>query len=367
MTTLEYISLKDITKALKKKQEQFQGSNAKRASLFNFVLYTKKEIRQEYHDELINNLIRKYPCRIIAFSEDKNLKDEPFKTSVNLINPKETGSPFFCEMINFEISDKERHLIPFLLRPNLDPRLPVYVLWGVDPSEDNSLYKEIEKYATRTIFDSETATHMSRFAQCLLDTKEHFSGAFGDLNWARNTPWRRAFAFNYDSEEKFQELHKSKEIFIQYNSLSTKHFHHNKIQPVIFQAWLANKLGWEFETVLGTKEEICIKYLSKFGPVTIDIQPAPPISKIAPGRIVQVEIRGRNSEYTIFKHDISKRPRISITHSTSDHCLMPLYFPLDSLSTDRSIVQEVYRRNTSQNYIDVLKLLSKWKTGLVCT
>lgn len=368
MTKPTFIQPKEIEKALAELRQRSGTLGSNRPSLFNFVIYNKKNNREGYLNEIVDCLIKQYPCRILMITEDEEEKGDVLNTHVSEIKAKSNSStPFICEVINFDVSPSMRDRIPFLIRPNLKRLRPVYVLWGVDPTEDDHLFKEIEKYATRTIFDSESVSHMSQFAKALLKNKDRFEGAIGDLNWARNSNWRHLIAHQFNTAQKLEELRNTREVNITYNPLSTKYFSHNKIQSVIFQAWLANTLGWEFETVLGTKEDLTIKYNYQDHPITIQLSPSSTNENVAPGRLMKVELHGNTSEYTIFERDRKDPKNIRIQRSTSAHCEIPVYHRLETSNMGRSIVREIYKRGTSEAYLNVLKLLASWKPGVVCS
>ena len=130
----QYIQVKDIEKARSDLWRQRQGTNAIRASLFNLVIYSKDNARQEYMQKIAQSVIKNFPCRIINITESETSNESYLRTFVSDLQPDETNSSLFCDMINFEVSGEHRKRIPFVVTPNLLADLPVYFLWGDDPS-----------------------------------------------------------------------------------------------------------------------------------------------------------------------------------------------------------------------------------------
>src|SRR3990167_9357257 len=64
-----YIHPKEIEKARNELWRQHQGTNAISAYLFNFIIYAKKNSRKEYLEKIAQNVIKKFPCRIILITE----------------------------------------------------------------------------------------------------------------------------------------------------------------------------------------------------------------------------------------------------------------------------------------------------------
>ncbi len=74
-----------------------------------------------------------------------------------------------CDFIQIEASKQTQSKIPFIILPHLLPDLPLYILWAEDPVQDNPISHEMEKWATRIIFDSEVTDNLPAFARTLLD------------------------------------------------------------------------------------------------------------------------------------------------------------------------------------------------------
>src|SRR3990167_7868387 len=364
MTKPNYIHPKEIDKAREALWREHQGTNAVSASLCNLVIYSKKNSRETYLQKLARNIIRKFPCRMVMISEAVDNKESYLKTFVSDLKPDNGNSSLYCDMINFEVSGAHRERIPFVVFPNLLADLPIFLLWGDDPSKNDPIATQLENFATRTVFDSEAAESMTDFAKTLLKSNETIASDIGDLNWARLSPWRALFAHTFNTPNKFKSIHEAKEIRIVYNVMETDQFCHHKIQATYFQAWIATKLGWEFESSLGLKEELCFKYKSQFGPVTITLIPGKN-DQVLPGRILKLEIFSYHNEHMSFEKNKLNPQQLVIRHSTYQHCEMPAYYLLDKEIAGKSMIQEIYSQGVQSSFLDVLKLVAQYQQGMI--
>ena len=362
----QYIQVKDIEKARSDLWRQRQGTNAIRASLFNLVIYSKDNARQEYMQKIAQSVIKNFPCRIINITESETSNESYLRTFVSDLQPDETNSSLFCDMINFEVSGEHRKRIPFVVTPNLLADLPVYFLWGDDPSKKDPIAIELKDLATRTVFDSETAESMTAFASTLLALHDNVSCDIGDLNWARLAPWRALFVHTFNDPEKLKSLREAKEIRITYNVVTSKQFCHPKIQATYFQAWIATKLKWIFESSIGGKEELLFKYKSPNGPVSITLIPGK-YEGVTPGRLLKFESFSSHNEHILLEKSKTNPQQITIHHSTPMHCEMPAYYLLDKDMAGKSLIHEIYSQGTRGSFIDILKLITQFNPGSICS
>lgn len=366
MTAVTYIEPKEIEKALLQQRKTNLGGFAMSASLFNLVIYAKRHQREEYLHKISNNIVKKYPCRMIFITEFDNSEGDFLRTSVSAAMPGGNNNPISCDIINFDVSASYLERIPFLILPHLHVDRPVYLLWGIDPSIQNPISFKLENYITRTVFDSETAEHMTDFAKTLLSFHQSLMCDIGDLNWARSAPWRALFAQTFNTAERFRCLQKAKKIQIHYNLPQNQVLSHHKIQATYFQAFLAVKLNWEFTTVLGTKEDICFKYKSESGPIEITLSPTNR-QDLAPGRIVSVEIISCEGDHIFFDRDTLHPQNIMIKRTTPLICEIPVHQTIDKEVAGKSLIYEIYSQDTSDSFLKTLKLISKYQHGVICS
>lgn len=335
---------------------------ATRASLFNLVIYAKKDQREEYLQNLIKNTVRKYPCRIIFILEGS--EGNFLNTTVSEIKPDGGRNPIFCDIINIEVSGTHLERIPFVILTHLLADRPVYLLWCDDPSKKNPVSLQLENCASRTVFDSESAEHMSDFAKTLLTLHDTAMCDIGDLNWARCAPWRALFAQTYNSPERLLSLQQTKHIEIIYNTTPSNQTIHTKIIATYFQAWLAIKLGWHYETVLGSKSDLSFRYQTEHGSVDVRLSPGRR-ENLPPGRIIQIELTSDHTEHMVFARSSAYPNKIAIQRTVSNFCEMPVYHMFDKEGIGRSMTVEIYSQGTSESFLKVLKLIAQYPYGVI--
>lgn len=367
MQKIEYIEPKEIEKAQERLRSKYQGTSVIGASLFNLVIYAKKDNREDYLQQIAKIVVNKFPCRIIFITEFPEGKEDFFRTYVSEIEPSK-GNSVFCELINFDVSGpKSKERLPFVVLPHLLSDLPVYLLWGDDPAKNDPISLNLEHFATRTIFDSESAIHLCLYAKTLLDLYEKTNSDIGDLNWARSEAWRALFSHAFNSDEKFRVLARAKELKITYNAIESINFSHHKIQAAYFQAWIASRLKWNYEgALISSPSEVCFKYHSNTGSILVRLSPGK-YTNLPPGRILSADLISYDNEHMIFERDRQNPENVKILHTTSLHCEMPVHYLLDKEVSGRSVISEIYSQGTKESFLEVLQLITKVPEGIVCS
>jgi glucose-6-phosphate dehydrogenase assembly protein OpcA len=355
----------EIEKTLVSLFESEKKDNLIKSSLFNLIILTDVNEREEYLKILSRSLIKKFPCRIIFIKESKE-KGDFINTSVSSLTPDGDNEGFFCEFIEFEVSTSYKERISYLITPHIIPDLPVYLLFSKDPtSGDTPEALNIDKIATRIIFDSECITELNLFAEYIENFPQE-NTSIGDLNWARFTPWRRLLAKVFSNKEKLSSLISADTITICYNVRATESFRHNKIQATYMQGWIAEKMGWMFKSALCEADKVVITYTSKYGIHKIHIVGSPPNKNLYPGRLTCIKIQ-TGDEVTEFIRDEKSYHLIKISHSTGNSCEIPTIYPVTKEGTGTSMTGEIYSRETSKDFLASLKIIKKINTGIICS
>ncbi|MCH9616883.1 MAG: hypothetical protein SP4CHLAM5_01590 [Chlamydiia bacterium] len=359
------IKPEEVEKTLLSLFEKEKKDNRIKSCLFNLVIYTEDNERVEYLKILCRSLIKKFPCRIIFIKESKKEGDF-INTSVSALKPDGDNEGFFCEFIEFEVSSSYKERISYLITPHIIPDLPVYLLFSKDPANgDTPATMNMDKIATRIIFDSECMDHMSLFAE-YIEKMDREKTSIGDLNWARFTPWRRLLAKVFSNKEKLSSLIAADTVTICYNTHATDSFRHIKIQATYMQAWIAEKMGWDFKSVECEDNKVLVTYTSKYGTHKIHIIGSPPNENLYPGRLTRVEIQ-TGSETTHFIRDEKSYHLIKISHSTNSTCEIPTTYPVTKEGTGTSMTGEIYSRETSKDFLASLQLIKQYHRGIICS
>ncbi|MFN4174441.1 MAG: glucose-6-phosphate dehydrogenase assembly protein OpcA, partial [Parachlamydiaceae bacterium] len=128
-----------------------------RASLFNLIVYVTADDRAKYIKSLLGKLTEKFPCRILFLHVKPNHKIE-FKISADV----KENIP--CDFIEIYLSQEDERKASFLLLPLLIPDIPIFALWGDDPTLDKTILPALYPYIDRIVFDSFCIKDIRAFA-----------------------------------------------------------------------------------------------------------------------------------------------------------------------------------------------------------
>jgi len=330
------------------------GSNKQKASLFNLIIYTHEERRVPYFRELVDTVIDKFPCRIIFIKGNTYKDEDEFKTDVSL---KSSGS-IVCDHIEIHAGGTHLDQVPYYILPHLEPDLPIYLVWGQDPTSENEVLPRLVEYADRLIFDSECTGNLQNFCGQIADNLDKFPCQILDMNWARLAGWRYAMIEALDSQERIEQLQGSKEITITYNDRKTEAFQHNQIQADYLQGWLATRLGWKFSSSAQNEQELRLSYKVQNRDVLIRIQ-AINSNAYNPGSITHVHIATYDEHVFDFQRPDEQPGVVIVNISSQDKCWLPFNLSIPTQSKGSSFIQQLFYSHPSHHYIDMLKTLSK--------
>ena len=294
-----------------------------RASLFNLVVVTPDNPRLEYLRHLIGNVISRFPCRVLLIK----IGNAPLKTA--FFEKAERG--IVCDEIDITIPERELHKIPFLILPQFLPDLPIYVLWAEDPASHAELHAQLEKWATRFIYDSETAADFPTFCKTIAKAATEVS----DLNWARIESWRALLAATFYSEARLNSLRKAESISVHYNALETPFFCHTEIQSLYLITWLKTRLAINPKTSFHPENN----------------------KHLPPGAILSIDILCRDETHFSFRRDTKTPEQIAITLCDEEKCEIPSHTILSKTQAGLSLVNQTYHSDPSPHFMEVLRVL----------
>lgn len=324
----------------------WEGTDKMRASLFNLLVVAPKNKRTDYVRTITLKVLERFPSRVIFTTIDRTPNDT-IDASVSLKGAHDV----VCDFIDLQASKQTQTQIPFIILPHLLPDLPLYILWGEDPVQDNPTSHELEKWATRMIFDSEVTDNLAAFATTLLTHAKDCEIA--DLNWGRLESWRDLLASTFYSFDRLETLKKAQKICITYNAYETPFFCHTKIQAVYLQSWLATQLGWK----LTQTENDTFHY----GTLTIELKAANN-QDLPPGTVISLDIFTPTDIHFAFSRDPKHPYHIRTVICDIEKCDIPTLFVFSKAKSGLSLVNEVTHNGTSPHFLKVLEFLSEQRS-----
>lgn len=346
------IKICDIESQLKKLWEEQKEANQIRACLFNLIIYSQDSKLTDYLHLMMHTLIEKFPCRILFIDCKGPEVQNHLAASVSSAIFTQGSTTIACDQIVIEVSRDQLHRIPFIVLPLMVSDLPVYLLWAQNPTTEKDILPHLQKYASRLIFHSDCAENLPQFAADLLEMldKTHFE--IRDFNWAACGGWRELLGTLFDTPSRIEELRNTKKITIQYNAHKTALIHHCEVQAVYVQAWIATQMKWQYTNSSN------LKFFYTFKDKAIEVELVPFDTTLQnPGSLHSIEIQtDSNSLYQIVRK--GKDPRATIHVTTGDVCEIPYTIPLPDFSKGASFIQELFYRQTSAHYRNMLKVLA---------
>lgn len=347
------IQIPNIETELAKYNIENQSQDQTRAFLFNLIIYADKLDRAQFLRKLVEPLTNKFPSRILFIYEDRDSPYEYLRVKVSEECISQDRS-FLCDQITIETTPKHLERIPFLVLPHLIPDLPVYLLWGQDPTINNPIYSQLQELASRIIFDSACVLHLQPFCQKMLMQLKVLKCDMMDLNWAQISGWRNIFVTVFDTKDTVEQLKKSKTIQIYFNQ-SHACTYHNEIQAIYLQGWLAAQLKWKFLSKEISDGEILLNYLHNKRPLEIKLRPKR-VPEALPGAILKIDIANYQNNFYQMECQ-SNMSKVNVILSSLEKCELPIMLPLPNIQSSSSFMLEVFCRSTSEHYHNMLKTI----------
>jgi hypothetical protein len=340
------MQVSEIPAALVKLWDALEGTNKMRACLFNLLVVAPKNQRTDYVRTITLKVLERFPSRVIFASIDTT--HDVLDASVSLIPGAKGSYDVVCDFIDLQASKQAQPKIPFVILSHLLPDLPLYILWGEDPVQDNPISHELEKWATRIIFDSEVTDNLPAFAKTVLEHAKDCEIA--DLNWGRLESWRDLLSSTFYSKDRLETLKKSQKICITYNAYETPFFCHTKIQALYLQSWLATQLNWKLSKIE--------KDLFHYGNLTIELKAAKN-QDLPPGTVISLDIFTPTDVHFAFSRDPKHPYQIKTVICDIEKCEIPTLFIFSKAKSGLSLVNEITHNGTSPHFLKVLEFLKE--------
>lgn len=350
----ENTKLPNIEQELNRLWKAHFNANKIKACLFNLVVYTNEPRRTSYFKDLIRLMIEKFPCRIIFIQGDSQAKEPHLHVHIYTEGLSQHEG-MLCDQITIDVTEPYLQRVPFLIFPHLIPDLPVYLLWGQDPIQENVILPHLMKFATRLIFDSECTKNLHLFSQAMLKRLDTSHIPLMDLNWARIGGWRDILAQTFDTEERIKQLNLCHTIKIIYNNRSDPFFLHADTQALYLQAWLAARLGWQYQRTERKSSKIILYYRVEDHILQVILQPQTR-EDLPSEEIIAIEVSG-DSDYLC---NLNRRTNtlVVVNCSTQYECQIPFNLILRNIRSGRSLMQEVFFQKPSNQYRQMLDIIS---------
>ncbi len=346
-------TIANIEQELKRLWDEQKDKKQVKACLFNLILYTQESRRTAYFHRTIRSIIQKFPSRILFIEAKKECPENYLHVSVSTQTIGVEGSLVACDQIEITSSFQNLPRIPYIVIPHLVPDLPIYLIWGQDPTLKSELLPAFESIANRLIFDSECTENLQNFSRQMLAKMDAQTIDFIDMHWALTNNWRKVLATVFDTPEKNQQLRSARRIEIRYNSRKTEFFHHYETQSIYLQGWLAAQMGWQIRSMSLDPEGRKISYVN--GP---EVLLRPVVHEIHPsGAILEIDIESQTVQFSISRERYWSKAVCHICYP--ECCEAPSSFLMPDLEKGLNFMREIFFSKPGDHYRNMLKVLSQ--------
>lgn len=360
MTTVQTanIQLVDIEAELTRLWESRQEKDHIKACLCTLVVYIPDQEQEIFLKKMVYSFIEKFPCRIIFIQGLPANEDNSLRVSISNAIVGIGKVSITCDQISIDVGKKLVHRVPFIVLPHLVADLPIYFLWGQDPTTEKDILPKLQRHATRLIFDTSSIDGLKAFSQRmqkLLDSQPNLG--FMDMNWARIYGWRQVLSRVFDSQEKNDQLRYSKTIHIKYNNRVEGCFKQSEMQVMYLVGWLAAQLKWKFLRCECNNNQKCMTFDNGKKQLVITLSPQTK-PDLPSGEILEIEIvGGDDTEYAFLP--MFHVPKVVVHISTEEKCELPNVIALPDLKRSTSMIKTILYHEASAHYKYMLQAVEK--------
>lgn len=330
-----------------------------RACLFNLIIYSNDQRRAAYLHQIVQDILQKFPCRIIFIQVIKDAKEEYLRTSVGQVTLGKGDAAVVCDEINIDVTENQLYRVPFVLYPILVPDLPVYLVWGQNPMTENTILPGLQPYASRLIFDSECADNLPDFSQKIIQMLDATKLEIRDVKWASIGGWRDIFTQVFANKKEIDHLQNCREIQMTFNGRKSIFVSHTEIPILYLQFWLAARFNWKFKSLETATDFRQLTYETENNTEVKVTVIAEDIPEISAGTITSIQILTSDPDettYSLIRQ--AHQPRVALHIANKEKCDMPHYYLLNELTNSTAFMTEIFYRKTSDHYRKMLSVIA---------
>jgi glucose-6-phosphate dehydrogenase assembly protein OpcA len=220
------------------------------ASALTLLVYVDCQKAAQEVSNMLAEVTQQNPCRAVVMVMDPKGSPPGLMASISAHchMPVEGERPICSEQITLNARGETGPELASVVLPLTVSGLPIYLWWRAEDFAMASYFDQIVRVTQHVIVDSarfaETGADLRALAAWLEKHADRIR--LSDLNWARATPWREVVAQCFDSPERRPYLYRIRELHIEYEMESSR-LSTQRAQSLLLAAWLATRLGWEFQ------------------------------------------------------------------------------------------------------------------------
>jgi glucose-6-phosphate dehydrogenase assembly protein OpcA len=220
------------------------------ASALTLLVYVDCQKAAQEVSNMLAEVTQQNPCRAVVMVMDPKGSPPGVMASISAHChlPMEGGRQICSEQITLNARGETGPELASVVLPLTVSGLPIYLWWRAEDFAMAAYFDQIVRVTQHVIVDSARFAATGADMRALAAWIEKHSGRIrlSDLNWARTTPWREVVAQSFDSPDRRPYLYRIREVRIEYEMESAR-LTTQRAQSLLLTAWLATRLGWEFQ------------------------------------------------------------------------------------------------------------------------
>lgn len=222
-----------------------EGARRSYARALTLAVFCDNADAPEVMDELVGHIITRYSARAIVIRTVPGAGEAELEAWIrkHCVIRGEGEMQLCAEQITLHgRADSIQQVHNSVLALRLGA-LPLVVWWRGQPDLENSLFVKLLESGDQIILDSACFTAPTLQLGGVVGRlyREYGRVPFGDINWARLTPWRELIAQFFDARENLKYLGQLTDIDVEYSSRDGG----NPAQAILVAMWLATMLNWQ--------------------------------------------------------------------------------------------------------------------------
>jgi glucose-6-phosphate dehydrogenase assembly protein OpcA len=260
-------------------QEPGGGHAVTRSCLFTLFVYAEGETEGAAAVDIAGEIMLRSPCRAIVLLADPEAAASKVEAWISARYRLGGGGEkqVCCEQVVIRGGSENLAAMISATMPLAEPDLPFQVWWRTRRFEPATEFEPLFRIADRILLDSsrfaDPAAELSHLARRIAGQPGPHKTIFGDISWARLTPWRELMAQAFDPPDIRPYLAKITEVQLEWLE-SWLGEGACQSQALLIAGWLATRLGWHFESRSSNDQrQQIIRFASSTNPVTVTLGP----------------------------------------------------------------------------------------------
>jgi len=346
-----------IESELQKIWESFSKEDTNKANLFTLIVYSERNNRLNLVRDTIQNLIEKFPCRIIFITYEPESKENYLKTAVSILSPPGEQKEVACDSIDIGVGKDDIEKVRYVVLPLLIPDLPVHLLWCEDPCKETKLLFHLKELASKIIFDSETSNNIFDFSKFIMNNFKCRESCLVDLNWLKTEDFRDILSSEFYESEKLKMLTSATSITLNVNQKENPLVRNFLIQAYYVIFWIASRLDWSYKEkkIEENTHHILFNKSSSSIRITINIDEKKVFNS---GDILKIQVFADEGNEIIFERSESQPEALKVDSSNTQQCYLPHHFKFEKFELGHFLANEMITQPISNHFTKTLSKLS---------